>query len=190
MKRIIILMLTMAIGFSCLGCSTQTKPTDADEKSADTQETDNDSVQEISCSEVGHDYSLGVCTRCGEIVQVNMRERVGNPNSFYFVLNSADGIKACWIAANLSGKNVKYCSLEFSFYNSVGDHVYDDITGDSGVVIRLVGPMEAGHNFSLLDEIIGYSGTCYKISLDAITLEYMDGSKETGAYGWSVTEGY
>ena len=188
MKKVLFLLITFVLSF-CLflcSCSIESKVDDNDvEKIANDEDT---SLQESSCDEVGHEFINGVCTRCGEVNKIDMNQRVGKPLDFNFSINSAGGICPYFRAKNISGKTVKYCSITFNFENSVGDPVYDDIRGKDFMVIRLTGPFNSNEEFAINgDLVIGYGQTCYKLYISDIALEYMDGTEETGNYGWYCT---
>ena len=103
-----------------------------------------------------------------------------------FYRNSVNGICVTFIASNQSGKTINYFTCYFTMYNAVGDIVYDEISWKSTVSsARTVGPIINGDSLVLSDSLIGYSGSCSKIVLDKIYLEYADGTTETVSYGYS-----
>jgi hypothetical protein len=144
---------------------------------------------------LGHiEGSDGYCSRCNQKITIDMNLRVGNPNDcdtisyfgFCYYKNSVDGIKVCWGGENLSGKTINYYSVTIYFYNSVGDPAYSEITGKSSKTIRYVGPIAPNADL-LVFGIVDYVPTCSKVLIGEITLEYSDGTKETGWYGWYTT---
>ncbi len=144
---------------------------------------------------LGHlDNGSGICSRCGEKCTIDMKTVVGNPNEcsttsffgFSFYKNSADGIKVCWGGENLSGKTINYYTITIYFENSVGDPAYSEITGKSSKTIKYVGPVEPNNDLIIFG-IVDYVPVCSKVIIGEITLEYSDGTTDTGWYGWSTT---
>lgn len=148
-----------------------------------------------SGSALGHSKgSNNRCNRCNESLTIDMNTKVGNPNDckttdvfgFCFYQNSADGIKVCWGGENLSGKTINYYSVTVYFYNPVGDPAYSEITGESSKTIKYVGPVAPNKDI-LVFGIVDYVPACDKVVIGEITLEYADGTSDTGWYGWSTT---
>lgn len=183
MKKFFVFLVILMCTVSLYSCNTSNN-------SAQDIEDSSLSENEPTCNEIGHNYDKGVCTKCGEIIVVDMNERISKPTFMEFSLNSANGMKTFWGANNISGKTIKYCHITFVFENAVGDPAYDEHTGKNSVEYRLTGPVEPNEQINLRNEIIGYCADCFKVTIDEITLEYMDGSKETGHYGWSINEFY
>ncbi len=180
MKKIICFLCSILITILFCSCSNDTY----------SQENYNQEVtssKEPTCDEVGHNYENGVCTRCGKITEIDMNQRVSKPTEFVYNRNSVGGMKVTWLVNNISGKTIKYAYFEFRFENSVGDRAYDEITGENGKSCRFTGPIEPNGEFGIIEVIVGYCNDCNKIILDRITLEYMDGNKEEGNYGWYTT---
>lgn len=115
--------------------------------------------------------------------QIDMRKKITS-SSFYFSLNSAGGIKFNFKARNSTGKEIKYIRFDVALRNAVGDLVTDEIKRTSSVSVEIVGPIKSGSLFSMSDEIIGYCDTCARIDIDDITIIYMDGTSETGHFGY------
>ena len=150
---------------------------------------------ETSGKALGHNKgSDGYCTRCYQKVTIDMKTVVGNPNEckttkafgFCYNKNSADGIKVCWGAENKSGKKINYYTITLYFYNAVDDPAYSEITGLSSKTIKYVGPVANGEDM-LIFGIVDYVPTCSKVLVGEITLEYADGTTDTGWYGWYTT---
>ena len=145
-------------------------------------------------NELGHINNKGVCDRCGEKISIDMKTVVGHPDEckttsffgFCYYKNSADGIKVCWGGENLSGKTINYYTITIYFMNAVGDPAYSEITGKSSKTIRYVGPVEPNKDMIIFG-IVDYVPTCSKIIIGEITLEYSDGTVDTGWYGYSTT---
>jgi hypothetical protein len=145
-------------------------------------------------SALGHINVNGYCSRCGDKIEIDMKTVVGNPNDckttkyfgFCYYKNSADGIKVCWGGENLSGKTINYYTVTIYFYNSVGDPAYSEITGKSSKTIKYVGPIKPNGDLIIFG-IVDYVPVCSKVVIGEITLEYSDGTSDTGWYGWSTT---
>lgn len=146
-------------------------------------------------SALGHKKgSDGYCTRCGDKLTIDMNTVVGHPDDcsaidafgFCFYKNSADGIKVCWGGKNLSSKTINYYSVTIYFYNAVGDPAYSEITGKSSKTVKYVGPVAPGDDLIIFG-IVDYVPVCSKVAIGEITLEYADGTSDTGWYGWSTT---
>ena len=144
---------------------------------------------------LGHNTGAnGYCTRCNEKLTIDMNTVVGNPNDcattkyfgFCYYKNSADGIKLCWGGENLSDKTINYYTVTVYFYNSVGDPAYSEITGKSSKTIKYVGPVAPGKDL-IIYGIVDYVPVCSKVVIGEITVEYADGTSDTGWYGWYTT---
>ena len=138
--------------------------------------------------------SDGYCTACGKKVTIDMNTVLGNPNEckttsyfgFCYYKNTADGIKLCWGAENLSGKTINYYTVTIYFYNSVGDPAYSEITGKSSKTIKYVGPVAPGNDL-IIYGIVDYVPVCSKVLIGEVTVEYSDGTSDSGWYGWYTT---
>ncbi|MCQ2755208.1 MAG: hypothetical protein MJ231_09245 [bacterium] len=182
MKKFFTFISLIMCLFILCSCSIETTTNNTD--NYDDEEIKYTSSEELTCDDLGHDYQKGVCTRCGEFVEVDMNQRVGKPSVLNFNTNSANGINFRWEAKNISGKTIKYCIVLIKFENAVGDPAYDEINGNDFCKCRITGPFNPNEEFCLWDDVIGYSADCSKVTVDQITLEYADGSYETGTYGW------
>lgn len=126
---------------------------------------------------------------------INMRERISDPitdNKYGFAFNTASHFHLSWEAKNLSTKTIKYCSYKVLVYNRVGDIIYSK-------TYTLTGPFEPGDILGVVNDVIvsgdftpssGDLDDFHKIEISEITLEYMDGSKEHGRYGFSTENTY
>lgn len=128
------------------------------------------------------------------IPTVDMTTRIGVPYStdssyslvlggFGFTVNSVNGIKFLWKADNNSNKTINYYTVTLYFYNAVGDPAYDEITGKCTKTVKYVGPVQPNSQL-LIYNIVGYVPACSKIVVGDITLDYSDGTSETGWYGY------
>ena len=115
--------------------------------------------------------------------QVDMRKRLTN-SSFSFDLNSAGGIEFNFQAKNSTGRKIKYVRFDVYLKNAVGDSIKDEISRQYSVPVEIVGPVEAGKNVGIWDEIIGYHDDCARIDINDITIVYSDGITETGKFNY------
>ena len=170
---------------------TQNKPTKSDSDTvSSTEETAENSSVVSSAEDIAEDSSQN-----NRAANIDMNTRVGSPNDcqrvkelggFSFGVNFANGVKVLWGGKNNSGKTINYYTLTLSFYDAVGGKSYSEITGLSTKKYKVVGPITPGEDLLLLD-VVDYTPTCSKVQIDEIELEYSDGTKERGQYGWSTT---
>ena len=146
-----------------------------------------------SCGEtegksLGHTSgSNGKCTRCGTKVTIDMTTKISAPTEEFAILrgmNSVGLIKLVWTADNISGKTIKYYTVTGYYYNAVGDPAENDITGKTYHTVKYVGPVEP--NGMLLVSELGYCSICDYVVIGEITLEYTDGTTDTGWYGYKI----
>lgn len=104
-------------------------------------------------------------------------------NEFDFRVNSAGGVELDFRAKNNSGKEIKYIRFDVEFRNAVGDRIPNEITGNYRVSVEVVGPIKSGESADFKD-IIGYNDNCARIDINEVTIIYMDGTSQTGHYGW------
>lgn len=112
-----------------------------------------------------------------------MRKRLTS-SKFGFSLNSAGGIVFSFEAKNSTGKEIKYVRFSVYLYNAVGDLIQDEIKRTTSVDVEIIGPIADKKTVSLNREIIGYADDCAKIEIKDITIEYSDGSDETGKFNY------
>lgn len=138
---------------------------------------------EHTCAQTGcynqKGYSSDYCTDH----QIDMRKKLID-SSFSFSLNSAGGIKFNFSAENATRKEIKYIRFDVELRNAVGDLVKDEIKNTTSVSVEIVGPVKKWDRVSMSNEIIGYCDTCARIDIDDITIVYMDGTSETGHFGY------
>lgn len=91
--------------------------------------------------------------------------------------NSVGGVEWNFKLTNNTDKVVKYVTLEWNCYNSVGDLVYDQITGKSSYSIKYTGPLESGKTTTLLRNTTLFYSYSYKTAaLTKMRVEFMDGT--------------
>lgn len=105
--------------------------------------------------------------------------------NFRFIFNSADGVTLSWGAQNTTDKTIKYLTFTVNYYNAVGDPAYDEITNKQSTTIRLTGPIEANKSF-VFRKLIGYGSDIYYGIITDVSIEYMDGAKISGNYGYTT----
>jgi hypothetical protein len=118
---------------------------------------------------------------------ITVLPKISAPTQCFFTVNSVDGITLWFMAKNQTGKEIKYITARIIMYNRVGDYAYDEITGKYGVAEKLVGPIENGDTICIYD-LIAYSAVCYKVTIEAWKIEYMDGTSETIDYSCAAYE--
>lgn len=138
---------------------------------------------------LGHSKgSDGKCTRCGEKMTIDMRTVIGAPTDEFEILRGRDSVGLVtldWTAENNSGKTIKYYTVTCYYYNAVGDPAMNDITGQPFYTVKYVGPVEPKQ--ILLVDTIGYCSICRSVVVGEITLEYTDGTSDSGWYGYKIT---
>lgn len=112
---------------------------------------------------------------------------IGEPITFNYSINSADGVKLTWEGNNLTGKTINYYTAEISTFNPVGDPSHDQMTGDSTFKLKYVGPVKPGDKMLLFD-LFTYQGALHTIRIDKFILEYDDGTTETIDYGYETSD--
>lgn len=112
---------------------------------------------------------------------------IGEPITFNYSINSADGVKLTWEGDNLTGKTINYYTAEISTFNPVGDPSHDQMTGDSTFKLKYVGPVKPGDKMLLFD-LFTYQGALHTIRIDKFILEYDDGTTETIDYGYETSD--
>ena len=139
-------------------------------------------------SKLGHNAgSNGKCTRCGEKITIDMKTKISAPTEKFAILrgqNSVGLVELNWTADNNSGKTIKYYTVTCYYYNAVGDPARNDITGKTSYTVKYVGPVEPGGMLLVGD--IGYCDICSEVVVGEITLEYTDGTTDTGWYGYRI----
>lgn len=135
-------------------------------------------------------------------VTVKKSPMIGKPyvvkkekNSYYacdygfgFAKDSLNGIKLAWEAKNLTGKVINYYTIHLEMINNVGDVEADEISGDTTIIKRNVGPIKPNEYLYFYD-YVGYNKFCKKVKITQIDLVYSDKSKQTIKYN-RVAEEY
>lgn len=114
-------------------------------------------------------------------------KKIGDPTRFNYGVNSADGVKLTWMAKNLTGKRIKYYTVNIRTLNSVNDPSYDQITGENKFAIKYVGPVEIDGDLVVFN-LFTYQSTVHTIKIDSVVVEYFDGTKETITLGHATSD--
>jgi hypothetical protein len=77
---------------------------------------------------------------------------------------------------NTSSKTIKYCYVEFTFYNAVGDRATCRHDGASSCIGEIVGPIYPNHAKRARYDPMIYNGNTSGVEITALTIEYMDGN--------------
>ena len=93
--------------------------------------------------------------------------------------NSANGVGVRHRYFNASDKVMKYITFTYVPYNDVGDQVCCTINKKVEAAGRLTGPVEPKEVGSVEWDVLWYNPTISEIQLAEVSIEYMDGSKET-----------
>ena len=126
-------------------------------------------VAQTTVSATGHSLnSNSVCSGCGGDFSINMVNRVGSPisttthsepfawatyvSSGVVTDNLSHSVKSHWQAKNLSGKTIKYITVEVKYYNAVDDCVYT-------AEFKKTGPIDSG---ALIEMEMNIDGTNYR----------------------------
>lgn len=150
-------------------------------------------------SALGHSYVNGVCTRCNEIQEIDMLQRIsapdGNESCFYIRQYKSISTRwgVCWKAKNLSGKTIKYVTFTLEYYNKVDDLIYK-------TKYKITGPIAPGEmiisdswdtgalNFNLAYHGIDHLSDLGRVAITEVQLQYSDNSFEKGSYSFSTSE--
>ena len=97
----------------------------------------------------------------------------------YIEMNSANGIEPGICIVNNSSKRIKYVNFKATFYNAVGDKVYNEIGYDSIARLKVTGPISAWSAETYYWQPVFYNSTVSRMYVKSATVTYMDGSKKT-----------
>lgn len=124
-----------------------------------------------SAPKVSKDPAQERRTECANLISVS-RVHVSEPD---FV----GGVDLSIEWKNKSDKTIKYITFTAIPYNDVGDAVRCTITSRSAYRGQITGPIEAGESYGTNYAWKGawYNNTITRACLDAVEIEYMDGTK-------------
>ena len=92
--------------------------------------------------------------------------------------NSAGGVDVKGTVTNNSTKTIKYITLRFTPYNSVGDAVGCSIKDVSEYGLKITGPIGPNQGHSFYGENMWYNYSISSVRVTKAEILYMDGSSE------------
>lgn len=124
-----------------------------------------------SASKVSKDPAQERRDKCANLISVS-RVYVSEPN----IVGGVD-LSIEW--QNKSDKTIKYITFTAVPYNEVGDAVRCTVTRQSAYRGKITGPIESGESYGAgyVWSCAWYNNTITRACLDAIEIEYMDGTK-------------
>lgn len=93
--------------------------------------------------------------------------------------NSAGGVSVTGSFVNNSSKTIKYISIRFTPYNSVGDAVGCSIKNVSDYGLRCTGPIAPNATYSFFGENMWYNYSISSVEVTRADIQYMDGTEES-----------
>lgn len=96
----------------------------------------------------------------------------------YFKMDSVGGLEPSILISNNSNKKIKYIYLDVSFYNAVGDRVYNDIGGYKNAKLEITGYINPWNFEWYYWNPVFYSTTARMMKIETIQIVYSDGSKK------------
>ena len=116
----------------------------------------------------------------------NIRDIIGSPENFKFTKAVTGVIHANWLAPNYTKKDIKTCTLKLSFYDSVGNKLYNDYSGEDYASIKLK-DIDRDEKFLMSDNVF-VSKDCANVVIDTIKIEYTNGTTDYGLYCYGVND--
>lgn len=98
---------------------------------------------------------------------------------FFSGPNSAGGVSVKGAFVNNSDKTIKYISIRFQPFNSVGDAVGCSIKNVSDYGLRCTGPINPNATYSFFGENMWYNHSISSVKVTRADIQYMDGTEET-----------
>ncbi len=93
--------------------------------------------------------------------------------------NSAGGVTISIDWKNNSSKEIKYILFQVEAFNAVGDRVRCEIRDSSLFNLEETGPFKSGGTYTSKGKNAWYNKNIASANLDAVDIEYMDGTKES-----------
>ena len=93
--------------------------------------------------------------------------------------NSAGGVSVKGSFVNNSSNTIKYITLSFTPYNSVGDAVSCSIRGVSEFGLKCTGPFAPNAKHAFFGENMWYNNSITFVKITSAYIQYMDGTDET-----------
>ena len=100
-------------------------------------------------------------------------------SGFFSGPNSAGGVSVKGSFVNNSDKTIKYISIRFQPFNSVGDAVGCSIKNVSDYGLRCTGPINPNATYSFYGENMWYNHSISSVKVTRADIQYMDGTEET-----------
>jgi len=116
----------------------------------------------------------------------NIRDIIGSPENFKFTKAVTGVIHANWLAPNYTKKDIKTCTLKLSFYDSVGNKLYNDYSGEDFTSIKLK-DIDRDEKFLMSDNVF-VSKDCANVVIDTVKIEYTNGTTDYGLYCYGVND--
>lgn len=92
--------------------------------------------------------------------------------------DSAGGVGAIGSFGNDDNRTFKYVRIHVTPFNAVGDQVVSEIGSKSETWLKVTGPMKPAEFSPVAWDPIWYNPSITEIRVDAVEIEYMDGSVE------------
>ena len=97
----------------------------------------------------------------------------------YIDMDSVGGVEPVFFIVNNSNKTVKYINFNVTFYNAVGDKVFNEIGNYGNAKLRITGPLKPWHGEMYCWDPVFYNYSVEKIYVKQATITYMDGTQKT-----------
>lgn len=117
--------------------------------------------------------------RVGTTVRVSNSDGTSRRQWKDGAVNSADGIGIRYLIYNATDKPIKYISVEFLPYDTVGEITRCNTTGKDMHAVKLVGPFNVNEKAGFKEDVVWYNPTIKEVKIRKVHIEYMDGTEET-----------
>jgi hypothetical protein len=97
-------------------------------------------------------------------------------------INCVGGVEPMIEFKNNSNKTIKYVEFQTSYYNSVGDPAYCDISDSNKRTLQVTGPINPGKVYTGYWDAVIYNDQMSRMDIDKIKVTFMDGSVSTINY--------
>lgn len=200
MKKILSLLLMLAMGLSLCACVAQPPQPQCIHiwKSA----TCKDVKTCTKCGEmqgglVAHNYSEGKCIWCHKedpnyIEEISLDSVFpGKPELFIaYHTNKVGRVGFNLWHKYVGKKTINYITITYTLYDRIGNPTPDDITGKTSGKIRFIGPIQTGEDRAFYQiETDIYCDAMQYFSIDSIYFEFADGTTAKCDYNWYAGNG-
>lgn len=100
-------------------------------------------------------------------------------SGFFSGPNSAGGVSVKGAFVNNSDKTIKYISIRFQPFNSVGDAVGCSIKNVSDYGLRCTGPINPNATYVFFGKNMWYNHSISSVKVTRADIQYMDGTEES-----------